>query len=54
MMHPHMAKLLADARSDEMLATGERHRLRQLTRRQRHRATNADPDQAGQDQYVKA
>ncbi len=39
MMHPHMAKLLADARIDEMLATAERHRLRQLARRQRHRAT---------------
>ena len=39
MMHPHMAKLLADARIDETLTTAERHRLRQLTRRQRHRAT---------------
>ena len=39
MMHPHMAKVLADARIDEMLATAERHRLRQLARRQRHRAT---------------
>jgi len=46
MMHPHMAKVLADARVDEMLATAERHRLRQLARRQRHRATEeptADP-----------
>ena len=34
-----MAKVLADARIDEMLATAERHRLRQLARRQRHRAT---------------
>ena len=34
-----MAKVLADARIDEMLATAERHRLRQLGRRQRHRAT---------------
>jgi hypothetical protein len=41
MMHPHMAKLLADARTDEMLATAERHRLRKLARRQRHRATEA-------------
>ncbi len=40
MMHPHMAKLLADARIDEMLATAERHRLRQLARRQRHRSTD--------------
>ena len=39
MMHPHMAKVLADARIDEMLATAERHRLRQPARRQRHRAT---------------
>jgi hypothetical protein len=39
MMHPHMVKVLADARIDEMLATAERHRLRQLARRQRHRAT---------------
>ncbi len=46
MMHPHMVKVLADARIDEMLATAERHRLRQLARRQRHRATEeptADP-----------
>jgi hypothetical protein len=46
MMHPHMAKVLADARIDEMLATAERHRLRQLARRQRHRAPEeptADP-----------
>ena len=39
MIHPHMAKVLADARIDEMLATAERHRRRQLARRQRHRAT---------------
>ena len=39
MMHPHTAKVLADARIDEMVATAERHRLRQLARRQRHRAT---------------
>jgi hypothetical protein len=39
MMHPHMAKLHADARIDEMLATAERNRLRRLARRQRHRAT---------------
>jgi hypothetical protein len=38
MKNPHMAKLLADARIDEMLATAERHRLRQLARRQGHRA----------------
>ena len=44
MMHPHMAKLLADARVDEMLATAERHRLRQLARRQGHRATKPTTD----------
>jgi hypothetical protein len=44
MMHPHMAKLLADAQSDEMLATAERHRLRQLARRQGRRATNPTTD----------
>jgi hypothetical protein len=40
MMHPDMLKLLADARIDEMLATAERHRLRQLPRRQQHRGTD--------------
>ena len=29
-MHPHMTKRLADARIDELLATAERHRLRQV------------------------
>jgi hypothetical protein len=44
MMHPHMAKLLADARIDEMLATAERHRLRQLARPLRRRATKPTTD----------
>lgn len=44
MMHPHMAKLLADARIDEMLATAERHRLRQVARGQGHRAIKPDTD----------
>ena len=35
-MHPYMAKLVTDARIDEMLATAERHRL---ARRQGSRAT---------------
>ena len=39
MMHPQVAKVLADARIDELLATAERHRLRQTGRRQRGRAT---------------
>ena len=44
MMHPYMAKLVADAQSDEMLATAERHRLRRLARRQGRRATNPTTD----------
>jgi hypothetical protein len=43
MMHPHMAKLLADAHIDEMLATAERHRLRQLARRQATKPTTDHP-----------
>jgi len=44
MVHPHMAKLYAEARFDEMLATAERHRLRQLARRQRPRPSKPAAD----------
>jgi hypothetical protein len=47
MMHPHMAKLLADARINEMLVTAERYRLRQFARRQRHRATEEPTAEPG-------
>ena len=39
MMHPHIARLLAQAHVDEMLAAAERHRLRQLASGQQERAT---------------
>ena len=39
MMHPNMARLVVDARINEMLATAKQHRLRRLARRQRRRAT---------------
>jgi hypothetical protein len=39
MTHPHIAKLLAESRIDEMLVTAERHRLRRLATRHRARTT---------------
>jgi hypothetical protein len=42
MTHPHIAKLLADAQIDEMLATAGRHPLRKLARR--HQRQPIKPD----------
>jgi hypothetical protein len=39
MMHPHIAKLLADAHINEVRATAERHRWRRLARHRGHGAT---------------
>ena len=44
MMHPHIGKLLADARIDDMLATAERHRPRRLARGQRRSASKQPTD----------
>ena len=48
MMHPHIARLLAQAHVDEMLAAAERHRLRQLASGQQERATEGPSTALGQ------